>query len=127
MDFKEYIESSLYSIISAVGGVQEKVSDLGVVVFTSTVKDGNIDEYGKQKLMNIKFDVAVTVGESKESKKGVGIKVVEFISGEIKKTDINSNHSISRIAFDVPIAMPVLDKLAEDARIRSESQFVSIG
>lgn len=118
MDLKDYIENSLYSIISAVSEVQEKMSESGVIVFPSTVKEGNLDDEGKRKLMNVKFDVAVTVGESKENKKGVAIKVVEFISGEIKTTTNTSNQAISRIAFEVPIAMPVLDNLTEDARKR---------
>ena len=122
MDLKEYVENSLYSIIAAVGTVQENVSDLGVIVFPSTIKDGNLDHNGKQKLMTINFDVAVTIGESKENTKGVAIKVVELISGEAKTNTTANNQSISRIAFEVPIAMPVLDNLTEEAkRLKSEN------
>ncbi|MDQ1859263.1 hypothetical protein [Chryseobacterium sp. WLY505] len=126
MDLKDYIENSLYSIIYAVNEVQEKVSESGVIVFPSTIKDGNLDDFGKQKLMNVKFDVAVTVGDSKENKKGVAIKVVEFISGEIKASTTTNNQSISRIAFEVPIAMPVLDKLTEEARKRKNDNLRNI-
>lgn len=126
MDLKEYIENSLYSIISAVGTVQENVIDMNVIICPSTIKDDYLDGNGKQKLMNIKFDVAVTVGSSSESKNGIGIKVVEFISGEIKKTDTSNNQSISRIAFDVPIAMPVLDKLDIEARKKQQENMKMI-
>lgn len=126
MDLKDYIENSLYSIIYAVNEVQEKVSESGVIVFPSTIKDGNLDDFGKQKLMNVKFDVAVTVGDSKENKKGVAIKVVEFISGEIKASTTTNNESISRISFEVPIAMPVLDNLTEEARKRKNENLRKI-
>lgn len=116
MDLKDYIEKSLYSIIAAVGGVQENVNELGVLVFPSTVKEGFIDESGKQQLMNIKFDVAVTVGKNTTQDKGMSIKVIELISGGIKTTDTNQNQSISRINFEIPVAMPILDNLDDKAK-----------
>lgn len=115
MDLKEYIEKSLYSIIASVVNVQKGVSDLGVVVYPSTIKDDYIDIHGKRKVMNIKFDVAVTVDEKNGKEKGFSIKVVELISGGIKATENSQNQSVSRINFEIPVAMPVLDELTEDS------------
>lgn len=121
MDLKDYIEKSLYSIISAVGTVQENVRDLGVIVYPSTIKDGYVDNHGKRKLMNIKFDVAVTVDETKNNEKGVSIKVVELLSGGIKTSDKSQNQSISRISFEIPVAMPIIDNLTEEARKENQA------
>jgi len=127
MDLKDYIEKSLYSIISAVGTVQENVLDLGVIVYPSTIKDDYVDNHGKRKLMNIKFDVAVTVDETKNNEKGVSIKVVELLSGGIKTSDKSQNQSISRISFEIPVAMPIIDNLTEEARKENQARIDRIG
>lgn len=116
MDLKEYIEKSLYSIIASVVNVQKSVNELGVIVYPSTIKDDYIDIHGKRKVMNIKFDVAVTVDEKSGIEKGFSIKVVELLSGGIKATENSQNQSVSRINFEIPVAMPVLDVLSEEAK-----------
>lgn len=116
MELNNYIKTSLYSIITAISEVQESVYQSGIIIFPSTVKDNSIDKEGKQKLMNINFDIAVTVDSHSKNGKGMSINVVELLSGSMKSEDSKQNQSISRISFEVPIAMPILDSLTTEAQ-----------
>ncbi|MGP1501873.1 MAG: hypothetical protein ACTTJM_08855 [Bergeyella cardium] len=116
MDLDNFIQATLYSVIHSVCKVQENTVNLGVVVNPSTIKDGYIDNGGKRKLLNISFDVAVTIEENTKSERGGTIKVLELFGGNIGKEKKEANQTISKISFEVPIALPIMDNLQKKAR-----------
>lgn len=122
MELEEYIKQTLHSVINAVGDSQKIFSEKGIVIYPSTIKEGYISIEGHKKVMDIKFDIAVTVEKKQENEKGFSIQVVELITGGIKTLNSLQNQSISRISFEVPVLMPVVDELTENAeRIKNEN------
>jgi hypothetical protein len=107
MELQEFICNSLMQIMAGIASAKEKYdssfSGDGVICPTW---DGPIDQ--KNRVQEVKFDVAVTVASKTEGGGGGGIKVVALdISGKISHSAENS--TVSRISFSVPILPPTTD------------------
>jgi hypothetical protein len=107
MDLQEFIANSLIQIMtgiaSAKGKYDSRLSGDGVICPTW---DGPNDQ--KERLQEVKFDVAVTATSKTEGGGGGGIKVVALdFSGKISRSAENS--TVSRISFSVPILPPTTD------------------
>jgi hypothetical protein len=107
MELEEFICNSLIQIMagiaSAKGKYDSRLSGNGVI---SPTWDGPDDQ--RNRMQEVKFDVAVTVTSRTEGGGGGGIKVVALdISGKVSKSAENS--TVSRISFSVPILPPTTD------------------
>jgi Trypsin-co-occurring domain 2 len=104
VELEDFIRSSVLQIMRAIKSAQEEwstpASGAGVI---SPAWDGP-DDF-KNRVQEVKFDVAVTAGAKNEGGGGGGIKVVALdLSGKISHSTENS--TVSRIAFSIPILPP---------------------
>ncbi len=87
MDLKNFIESVLTQLDSAVSGARK-----------NTARDIAFSD-GK----NIEFDIAVTVETNDSSTKEGAIKVFEFLKAGIDSSVEDKNKTISRIKFSLQV------------------------
>jgi hypothetical protein len=104
MELQEFICNSLVQIMagiaSAKGKYDSRLSGDGVICPT-----WNGPSNQKDRMQEVKFDVAVTATSKTEGGGGGGIKVVALdLSGKIDRSVENS--TVSRISFSVPILPP---------------------
>lgn len=112
MNLKEFVSESLIEIIEGVKDAQTRTGQSGGEVNPSP--QGSSSDFIKQGLFMagnrkigsyVEFDVAVTITEGSGTKGGIGIFSGALnigAAGQSSKTDT----SLSRIKFQVPIALP---------------------
>jgi hypothetical protein len=115
MTLKDYVRTSLVQIAEGVHEAQELVKAIGGVVSPAPE-----DTYGgnatplrtdRGTVRTIRFDIATTVGDGVESKGEGGIFVSAIKLGGGRSSS-QTNSSVSRLRFSVPIVLP-------SARIKS--------
>lgn len=94
MDLKEFVSETLREIIEGVKESQEFAAQKGAVV-------APYHDYQK----TVEYDVAVTAAEGKEAGAKAGISVWSIGAGGNVKTE-NTNTTVSRIKFSIPIELP---------------------
>lgn len=111
MDLQEFVKQTLSQIVDGVTDARAQVSD----------KDGEInprvnsshEQLGKQGFLFssegivqiVKFDVALTVGEGKGTKGGIGVFAGAVNLGSSGESN-SKNVSVSRVQFSVPLRLP---------------------
>ncbi|WP_273087844.1 hypothetical protein [Capnocytophaga gingivalis] len=116
MNLEEFIKESISNIIRGVECSQKELENTNAVINPSIINEkGFIDYSGKRKVIDVRFDVAVTVEDIDEGKKGFRIAVADIISLGAKSQEKTANQVISRIAFEIPLLLPIKDKLTEEA------------
>ena len=114
MELKEFVSQTLTQIMGGVQKSQGEARQVGGLVnpdlcsgvaqslfgWTDRKTDG-----GGRPVFLVHFDVVVAAKEATESKGGAGIVVGPVVLGAQGKSD-ESSMSQSRIAFDVPVALP---------------------
>ena len=109
-------KESISNIIRGVECSQKELENTNAVINPSIINEkGFIDYSGKRKVIDVRFDVAVTVEDIDEGKKGFRIAVADIISLGAKSQEKTANQVISRIAFEIPLLLPIKDKLTEEA------------
>lgn len=112
MDLKEFTKETLTQIIEGVKAANTQMEASGAFVPSSNLSSigekhqySNKDGYDHH-VINIDFDVAVSVSESKENNKGGALRILDVASlgGENNKS--YENTSFSRIKFSIPLALP---------------------
>lgn len=117
MNLEEFIKESISNIVRGVECSQKELEGTNAIINPSTINEkGFIDNSGKRKVINIRFDVAVTVEDIDEGKKGFRIAVADIISLGANSQEKTANQVISRIAFEIPLLLPIKDKLTEKAK-----------
>lgn len=115
MDLSEFIRETLNSVVGGVVLSQDDLEGTNAKINPSTINEnGFIDSRGKRKVTNISFDVAVTVEDIDEKRKGLKIAVAEIVSVGRGNETKTANQVVSRISFDVPVLLPVKDTLTEE-------------
>jgi hypothetical protein len=114
MDIKTFVETSLTQIVEGVNNANTALSDQGAYVSSKNVRplrEGTTYNSSTGDLVNlIEFDIAVTVNEKDASEGGASIKVAGInIGGGLQKE--NTNQTVSRIKFNVPLTFPAIDKV----------------
>jgi hypothetical protein len=104
MELEEFVHSSIVQIMRGIKSAQEEwdtnASGYGVI---SPAWDGP-DDF-RNRIQEVKFDVAVTAATKTEGGGGGGIKVVALdISGKISRSA--EKNTVSRISFSIPILPP---------------------
>jgi hypothetical protein len=112
MNLKEFVSETLQQIVQGVAHAQSQVEGDGEVnphFWMAQRGDAaklKILESNRGKWIHlVDFDVAVTVGESTETKGGIGLVVGPVVLGSRGQSNAE-NSSVSRIKFQVPIAYP---------------------
>lgn len=130
MNLEEFIKESISNIVRGVECSQKELENTNAVINPSTINEkGFIDSRGRRKVVDVQFDVAVTVENIDEGKKGFKIAVADILSLGANSQEKTANQVISRIAFEIPVLLPVKDKLTEKAKAennRSLDTFASM-
>ena len=111
MDLQTFVEHTVLSIVRGVDaarrappgiappiempGDDDKVEG---VFFTDT-------KTGLQPVFMVEFDVAVTATDKKATDAGGGIRVLEFIRADAKRSSESQGSTVSRIQFKIPVRL----------------------
>lgn len=106
MNLSEFVSDTLVEIMNGVVSAQAQWTKGGQKGHINPVWGGY--EAGHKNVREVQFDVAVTVTEADSGGVKGGIKVLGLgeIGAEGQKS--HSNSQVSRIAFSVPIAPPIV-------------------
>ena len=114
MELKEFITQTLVQITEGVAEAQKQVKDTGCLINPEGVsfdgghiKHGYKNEY--RQIQKIRMSIAVSVSENKDSKSGIGIVASVFKAG-INSGESEINETVNRIDFEIPVALPVMEK-----------------
>lgn len=112
MDLKNFVSETLQQIMSGVAEaqLQSEQGEVNPDISRAVSKEWAKSRTGRR-VHNVNFDVAVTVGQSSETKGGIGLVVGPVLLGSKGQSNAE-NSSVSRIKFEVPITYPV--KQAEE-------------
>ena len=116
MNLKEFVAESLVEIVSGISDAQARLAGSDAQVspkvknlFTQSQTGGTNMALGWDGrggvIQVVEFDVAVTATEGTETKGGIGVVAGIFALGSQGKSE-ETNQSISRIRFKVPISFP---------------------
>jgi len=113
MELDVFIKETLTQIIGGVQSAQEIQANRGAIInpaglggnkdapgFFATTEDG-------RRVFLVEFDVALSVAESLEKEGGAKISVASVFSAGGGAGNKSSRTTTSRIAFKVPVALPV--------------------
>ena len=103
MQLREFIQSTLIDVLSAINDAQNELK--------STFNNGAINPVwdisgATERIHNLEFDIAVTVGNVKSGETKAGINVLGLDIGGAGNLQFQ-NSSVSRIKFSIPILAPV--------------------
>lgn len=111
MDLQEFVKQTLTQIIEGVTDAQKQVSEKGGEINPHI--NTSHEQLGKQGFLFssegpvqiVKFDVALTVGEGKGTKGGIGVFAGVVGLGSSGESS-SENSSVSRVEFSVPLLLP---------------------
>ena len=119
IELAKFVEETLVQLVEGVFAGNSRVQGLGGIVnpYVEDTTGGSESYTGHDggrfgrgvPIRSVKFDVAVTSVEEKGENIKAGIFVAPFGVAGGKTTDL-SNSTVSRIQFEVPLALPVGDK-----------------
>ena len=115
MQLNEFVKQVIISVVAGVNESQNLLKDTSAIVNPSTIKDDYIDGMSR-KVINVNFDVGVTITEEGANSKGIKIAVFDVLSGKADRETKTANQTVSRVSFSVPVALPVFDNLLEEAQ-----------
>ncbi|MFH1945555.1 MAG: hypothetical protein ABIK95_08020 [Acidobacteriota bacterium] len=110
-ELKEFVQETLFQIVSGVKQAQDKIKDVGGEIcptglhFTTIQEPRVIYKPGFGIVQNIEFDIAVnTYKENKmQGSGGIAINVINFGAGAHRK---KSKEEINKVKFSVPVLLP---------------------
>ncbi len=115
MDLKEFVAESLRQIMDGVAEARThglkigaEVNPFGDIGSYTRLPEGVLfrrKDDKEQYAQNVSFDVAVTATEESHTKGGATLAVAVFSAGGAKQSD-QTNSSISRVQFTVPVFLP---------------------
>ena len=122
LELKEFIKQSISAIVDATSDLQDKYSDMGILVNPPSAQSGNevyqpgSSNYTMRRVKNVAFDVAVTAESGNKAEGGAGIQVFAVKIGA-KGEITNASASVSRVSFEIPIALrPTNDEATNTQR-----------
>lgn len=113
MELKEFVIETISSLADAVGELQEKYKEQGVIINPPTAQSGSdvmqldSSNYTFRRVQNIQFDVAVTVSSETKKEGAGGLKLgIQVVSASLggEAAQSNSSSQVSHVKFEVPIA-----------------------
>lgn len=112
MDLRKFIAETLTQIVCGIKDAQENMVDFQKEKeseYTAPYINPNPVSEHHKKLSEIEFDVAVTVSDGKSAEGGGGLSVMGVSLGG-KGTSEQTNSSVSRIKFSIPVSYPYVYK-----------------
>lgn len=115
MKLSEFVRETLNSVVSGVVLSQEDLKKTNAIINPSTIDENGFVSlsYGNKRIVNVSFDVAVTVDNIDGDKAGVKVSVANFFSGSVGGETKTANQKVSRVSFEIPILLPINDDLTE--------------
>ena len=113
MELKDFVKETLVQIVAGVHASQEEIRQLGGIVNPATLSNNpNSPSYfasvdSSRPVFLVDFDVAVTVAENSGTNAHAKLSVASLISLGAGGNSGNSSASTNRLAFKVPLALPV--------------------
>jgi hypothetical protein len=103
MELEEFIQSSLLQIMRGITAARLEWDRAGNVSGDGVISPAwDSPEYFKNRVQEVKFDVAVTAATKTEGAGTGGVRVVALdLTGKIGRSTENS--TVSRISFSIPI------------------------
>lgn len=107
MEISEFIKTTICEIVNGVNQANEsfKTSDASIpaIVTNECNNEGNKE---KQNVINIGFDIALTVSKSDNGEVGGGIQVASIINIGGKSEEKTEEQTVSRVNFNLPLILP---------------------
>jgi len=113
MQLDDFIKTTLIQIARGVHDAQKSVSDLGGIVNPATLGTSQTSSAyfatvnDMHHVFLVDFDVAVEVSQSTGTNAEAGLSVASFAKLGAGGKSANSNSTSNRIAFKVPLALPI--------------------
>lgn len=112
MDLRKFIAETLTQIIGGINDAQQNMLEFQKDEnsdYTAPYVNPNPASDHSKKLSDIEFDVAVTVSDGKSAEGGGGLSVMGVSIGG-KGASEQTNSSVSRIKFSIPVSYPYVYK-----------------
>ena len=115
MKLSEFVRETLNSVVSGVVLSQEDLKKTNAIINPSTIDENGFISlsYGNKRIVNVSFDVAVTVDNTDGDKAGIKVSVANFFSGSVGAETKTANQKVSRVSFEIPVLLPINDDLTE--------------
>ena len=115
MKLSEFVRETLNSVVSGVVLSQEDLKKTNAIINPSTIDENGFISlsYGNKTIVNVSFDVAVTVDNTDGDKAGIKVSVANFFSGSVGGETKTANQKVSRVSFEIPVLLPINDDLTE--------------
>lgn len=115
MDLSEFVRETLNNVVAGVVLSQEDLKKTNAIINPSTIDENGFISlsYGNKRIVNVSFDVAVTVDDIEGDKAGIKVSVANFFSGSVGGETKTANQKVSRVSFEIPILLPINDDLTE--------------
>ena len=115
MKLSEFVRETLNSVVSGVVLSQEDLKKTNAIINPSTIDENGFISlgYGNKRIVNVSFDVAVTVDNTDGDKAGIKVSVANFFSGSVGGETKTANQKVSRVSFEIPVLLPINDDLTE--------------
>ena len=115
MKLSEFVRETLNSVVSGVVLSQEDLKKTNAIINPSTIDENGFISlsYGNKRIVNVSFDVAVTVDDIDGDKAGIKVSVANFFSGSVGGETKTANQKVSRVSFEIPVLLPINDNLTE--------------
>lgn len=114
MELKEFIKTAIADITNAVSELQVELKNGAIVspsmshpIANMTVKDPD-NESVNRKISQVDFSVALTVCDTDTIESG-GKAGIQILSAKIGGESTTHTENVSRIAFSIPLVLPVYD------------------
>ncbi|MFL7053643.1 hypothetical protein BCS65_21515 [Vibrio cyclitrophicus] len=126
MDLKDFVKEALVQITEGVKESQEIIREHGGYANPAArTSSSNIDSHigtlkDGQSIYLVNFDISISVTESTEINGSSKLTVASFLNLGAGVESSDSSSTLSRIAFKVPLALPV-DKVSQKA-LQKESR-----
>lgn len=119
MQLDEFVKTTLMQVIKGVSDAQKEAEVMGAIV-NPRPNEGS----GERRETDISFDVALTVTDITADEFGGKLSVVPIINLGGKATESESRQEISRVQFNVSMALPCneerkLPQISQAAKERS--------
>ena len=123
MELKDFVSESIKQIIDGVNEAKKHADKNGGVINPQRwrVNSANIQAKADRKtgaaIETIEFDVAVTATDGSSTKGGIGVFIGAVNLGAQEHTE-NSNSSVSRLKFSVPVVLPFTENPSDKKDIK---------
>lgn len=115
MKLSEFVRETLNSVVSGVVLSQKDLEKTNAIINPSTIDENGFISlsYGNKRIVNVSFDVAVTVDNVEGDEAGIKVSVANFFSGKVGGESKTANQKVSRVSFEIPVLLPINDNLTE--------------